>query len=93
MEGGGRPMIGRDLIMRSEGQWEASKKTAPNGENTRTWRLYDQLGPKHWAYIPYLPNIIDLTGQKALKLKSLFDLTILNYWKMSPIKTDKVKAG
>ena len=42
-------MRGRDLFMWSEGQWEASKKTGPDGANTqtepRTWRLYDQLGP------------------------------------------------
>ena len=39
--------------MWSEGQWEASKKTALNGADRqteaqthrRTWRLYDQLGP------------------------------------------------
>ena len=33
-----------------QGQWEASKKTAPDGANRqtdrRTWRLSDQLGPE-----------------------------------------------
>ena len=28
-----------------EGQWEASKKNAPDGADTQTNRLYDQLGP------------------------------------------------
>ena len=48
------PMRGRDLVLWSEGQWEASKKTAHNGADRqtdrrtlrRTWRLLDHLGPE-----------------------------------------------
>ena len=46
------PMRGLDLIMLSEGQWEALKKIAwegdkqRNNDNTRTSHLLDQLGPE-----------------------------------------------
>ena len=42
-------MRGLELIMWPEGQWEASKKNAPDGvqprTDGRTWRLYDWIGP------------------------------------------------
>ena len=49
----GWPMRGRDLVMWSDDQWEASKKIAWEGDkqtdrqtDTQTLWLLDQLGPK-----------------------------------------------
>ena len=54
MEGG--PMRGLELIMWSQGQWEASKKTCTQWRthlDKRTWRLYDwngPVGPIQWTH-------------------------------------------
>ena len=76
-------MIGLELIMWPQSQWEASKRTAPNGTAThpdrRIFRLYDWIGPVgpiqwKWFSTQYLEGnkCTDIPELKQKKSNSFF---------------------